>query len=126
MASQLRKASCIVHVADHGADALNFLKKSTFARDSGPSATPLSIVLMDLEMPVGIDSDVKWKQMLTTSGNGWLDVCETHPGVAKRWEFYEASSCYCCDGKCKVRTGQECEGSRDGEFTLFPPRSGRQ
>jgi CheY-like chemotaxis protein len=50
MANQLRKASCKVHVADHGADALIFLKKTTFAKDCGPSAIPLSIVLMDLEM----------------------------------------------------------------------------
>jgi len=52
MAQQLRKANCIVHVANHGADALFFLKKTTFAKDCGPNATPLSIVLLDLEMPV--------------------------------------------------------------------------
>jgi len=52
MAQQLKKAKCVVHVANHGADALLFLEKTTFARDCGPSATPLSVVLMDLEMPV--------------------------------------------------------------------------
>jgi CheY-like chemotaxis protein len=52
MATQLRKAKCIVHVANHGADALGFLTKTTFAKGCGPFATPLSIVLMDLEMPV--------------------------------------------------------------------------
>lgn len=52
MAQQLRKAKCVVHVANHGADALFFLETTTFAKDTGPSATPLSIVLMDLEMPV--------------------------------------------------------------------------
>jgi CheY-like chemotaxis protein len=52
MANQLRKAKCIVHVANHGADALVFLKTTTFAKGCGPQAIPLSIVLMDLEMPV--------------------------------------------------------------------------
>ena len=52
MAQQLKKARCEVNVASHGADALLFLEKTTFAKDCGPYATPLSIVLMDLEMPV--------------------------------------------------------------------------
>ncbi|KAH0287862.1 hypothetical protein M436DRAFT_45572 [Aureobasidium namibiae CBS 147.97] len=52
MAQQLKKAKCEVHVANHGADALFFLEKTTFAKDCGPYATPLSIILMDLEMPV--------------------------------------------------------------------------
>ena len=51
MAQQLKKAKCEVHVANHGADALFFLEKTTFAKDCGPYATPLSIILMDLEMP---------------------------------------------------------------------------
>lgn len=51
MAQQLRKKRCIVHVANHGADALVFLRKTTFAKDSGPNATPLSVILMDQEMP---------------------------------------------------------------------------
>ncbi|KAI5207503.1 hypothetical protein E4T39_01956 [Aureobasidium subglaciale] len=52
MAQQLKKAKCEVHVANHGADALLFLEKTTFAKGCGPFATPLSIILMDLEMPV--------------------------------------------------------------------------
>ncbi|KAI4792721.1 hypothetical protein E4T44_12775, partial [Aureobasidium sp. EXF-8845] len=52
MAQQLKKAKCEVHVANHGADALLFLEKTTFAAGCGPYATPLSIILMDLEMPV--------------------------------------------------------------------------
>ncbi|KAG9590848.1 histidine kinase, partial [Aureobasidium melanogenum] len=52
MAQQLKKAKCEVHVANHGADALLFLEKTSFAKDCGPYATPLSIILMDLEMPV--------------------------------------------------------------------------
>ncbi|GAB7350496.1 hypothetical protein MBLNU459_g1092t1 [Dothideomycetes sp. NU459] len=52
MAQQLRKAGCIVHVANHGVDALRFLKTTTFARNCGPKAVPLSVILMDQEMPV--------------------------------------------------------------------------
>ncbi|THV79850.1 hypothetical protein D6D29_06570 [Aureobasidium pullulans] len=52
MAQQLKKAKCEVHVANHGADALFFLENTTFAKGCGPYATPLSIILMDLEMPV--------------------------------------------------------------------------
>jgi CheY-like chemotaxis protein len=68
MATQLRKAKCIVHVADHGADALVFLKKTTFSKDCGPNAIPLSIVLMDLEMPVmdGLTCITKIREMQRT------------------------------------------------------------
>lgn len=52
MAQQLKKAKCVVHVANHGADALLFLQTTTFAKTCPPNATPLSIVLMDLEMPI--------------------------------------------------------------------------
>jgi CheY-like chemotaxis protein len=65
MAKQLRKAKCVVHVANHGADALLFLKKTTFLKGCGPNATPLSIVLMDLEMPVmdGLTAVKKMREM---------------------------------------------------------------
>jgi len=68
MATQLRKASCVVHVADHGAQALVFLKKSSFAKDCGPHAVPLSLVLMDLEMPVmdGLTCITKIREMQKT------------------------------------------------------------
>ncbi|KAF2772771.1 histidine kinase [Teratosphaeria nubilosa] len=47
MAQQLRKAGCTVHVANHGLECLNFLDQSVFCG----STTPLSVVLLDLEMP---------------------------------------------------------------------------
>lgn len=68
MANQLRKASCIVHVADHGVDALAFLEKTTFTKDCGPSAIPLSIVLMDLEMPVCLVHNGHARMMRLTHG----------------------------------------------------------
>ena len=53
-ARQLRKAGCIVHVANHGEEALRFLQTTTLNRDESRPAepVPISIILMDLEMPV--------------------------------------------------------------------------
>ncbi|PIA89674.1 Transcription factor SKN7 [Cercospora beticola] len=47
MSQQLRRAGCTVHVANHGIECLNFLESSTYCS----STTPLSVVLLDLEMP---------------------------------------------------------------------------
>lgn len=52
MANQLRKLGATVHVADHGLDALAFLDKTHFSKDPSPDSIPLSVVLLDSEMPV--------------------------------------------------------------------------
>ncbi|KAG9697124.1 histidine kinase, partial [Aureobasidium melanogenum] len=55
IAQQLRRLGVnSVHVADDGLAALNFLATTTFfsSTSSSPSAVPLSIILMDVEMPV--------------------------------------------------------------------------
>lgn len=60
MAKQLRKAGLTVHVANHGLECLNFLSQSSYSSEpTTPQAeapegfvpTPLSIVLLDIEMP---------------------------------------------------------------------------
>ena len=60
MAQQLRKAGLTVHVANHGVECLDFISQSSYSSEpSTPEAerpadlepTPLSIVLLDLEMP---------------------------------------------------------------------------
>ena len=48
MSQQLRKAGCITNVANHGVEALSFIEQSIFCGGS----VPLSVVLMDMEMPV--------------------------------------------------------------------------
>lgn len=48
MAQQLRRAGCTVHVANHGLEALTFLR-TTSLQDGD---IPLSVILMDVEMPV--------------------------------------------------------------------------
>ncbi|KAG9754297.1 histidine kinase, partial [Aureobasidium melanogenum] len=50
MSQQLRKLGCVVHTADHGQDCLDFLQTTIFTSNS--KNIPLSIILMDLEMPV--------------------------------------------------------------------------
>ncbi|KAI4726566.1 hypothetical protein E4T49_05605 [Aureobasidium sp. EXF-10728] len=53
LAQQLRKTGCAkVHVADHGLDALEILSTTTFHKSTGIQQTPLSIILLDVEMPI--------------------------------------------------------------------------
>ncbi|KAG9597886.1 histidine kinase, partial [Aureobasidium melanogenum] len=68
MAQQLRRLGCTVHLANHGLEALEFIRKTSFwafhplstLNEEAPSPRtvpqsniiPLSVVLMDLEMPV--------------------------------------------------------------------------
>ncbi|KAK4494259.1 hypothetical protein PRZ48_014557 [Zasmidium cellare] len=47
MSQQLRRAGCVVHVANHGGECLEFLEKSTFCS----AETMLHVILLDLEMP---------------------------------------------------------------------------
>ena len=51
LAKQLQKAGCIVHVANHGQEALDFLQCSNLWRNN-TGGEAVDIVLMDLEMPV--------------------------------------------------------------------------
>jgi CheY-like chemotaxis protein len=57
LSKQLRSTGSVVHVANHGVEALDFLSKTTLWRESTPSPVQgqrmiLSLILMDLEMPV--------------------------------------------------------------------------
>jgi CheY-like chemotaxis protein len=52
LSKQLRAAGCVVHVANHGAEAINFLENSQFWHTRTVDGTRLSVILMDLEMPV--------------------------------------------------------------------------
>ncbi|PNS19478.1 Hybrid signal transduction histidine kinase K [Sphaceloma murrayae] len=49
---QLKNLGCIVQVANHGEEALEKLKNSTWSKAAGDGKTKLSVVLMDQEMPV--------------------------------------------------------------------------
>lgn len=59
LSKQLTRANCKVHVANHGVEALEFLRSTTHWRDTNgvkgadlPEPIPLDIILMDLNMPV--------------------------------------------------------------------------
>lgn len=53
LAHQLRRAGCrSVGLADDGLEALKFLEATTLHKSSGPASKPLSIILLDIEMPV--------------------------------------------------------------------------
>jgi CheY-like chemotaxis protein len=52
LSKQLRSAGCIVSVANHGGEALAFLETTTFWKGHETDGKELSVVLMDLEMPV--------------------------------------------------------------------------
>ena len=49
---QLHNLGCIVYVANHGQECIDQLKKSTFWASHRPDAFDITVVLMDLEMPV--------------------------------------------------------------------------
>ncbi|KAI5247473.1 hypothetical protein E4T43_01879 [Aureobasidium subglaciale] len=53
LAQQLRKMGCAkVHVADHGVDALELLSTTTFHKAAGLEQLPLTVILLDVEMPI--------------------------------------------------------------------------
>lgn len=51
LSKQLTKAGCVVHITNHGVEALECLENSRLWKDN-PEGYALDIVLMDLEMPV--------------------------------------------------------------------------
>lgn len=52
LSTQLKKLGCTVHVAGHGGEALDFLKETVHWRGRESDGRPLSVILMDIEMPV--------------------------------------------------------------------------
>ncbi|EUC46264.1 hypothetical protein COCMIDRAFT_93278 [Bipolaris oryzae ATCC 44560] len=53
LSAQLKKLGHTVHVANHGVEALSHLSRTPFsAMPSASPSVPLSVVLMDIEMPV--------------------------------------------------------------------------
>lgn len=52
LSKQLRNLGCIVRVANHGGECIDFLQQSRFWYGHEINGSELSIILMDLEMPV--------------------------------------------------------------------------
>lgn len=51
LSKQLEKAGFTVYVADHGGEALTFLRKTKFWCGQTTTGLDLAVVLMDVEMP---------------------------------------------------------------------------
>jgi PleD family two-component response regulator len=54
LAKQLRNVGMEVTVANHGVEALDHLRTTTYCADGGKASNPLSLILMDWEMPVSL------------------------------------------------------------------------
>jgi CheY-like chemotaxis protein len=52
LAEQIRKLGCTVHVANHGEEALQLLRQTKHFKEKEADGKDLSVILMDLEMPV--------------------------------------------------------------------------
>jgi len=52
LAQQIRKLGCTVHVANHGEEALALLRETKYYKGREDDGKDLSVILMDLEMPV--------------------------------------------------------------------------
>jgi CheY-like chemotaxis protein len=52
LAKQLRKAGCIVYLANHGGEAIEQVKESRFWKGREDDGLDIHVILMDLEMPV--------------------------------------------------------------------------
>ncbi|KAF2756763.1 hypothetical protein EJ05DRAFT_539647 [Pseudovirgaria hyperparasitica] len=54
LSQQLRKAGCKVHISNHGAEALEYIRRTEIWDSAAQSEPPLSltVILMDVEMPV--------------------------------------------------------------------------
>lgn len=52
LAKQLRKAGCVVYVANHGGEAIERVKESRFWKGREADGLDIHVILMDLEMPI--------------------------------------------------------------------------
>jgi len=52
LSKQLTKAGCIVYIANHGVEALDFIRKSNVWHECQSGGVILDIILMDWEMPI--------------------------------------------------------------------------
>ncbi|KAL1302059.1 hypothetical protein AAFC00_002503 [Neodothiora populina] len=80
IAKQLRRAGCkTVKVAEHGVEALDFLSKSSLYKDPGVDQIPLSVILLDVEMPV-MDGLTCIRRIRELEGSG--DIIQHVPVIA--------------------------------------------
>lgn len=52
LSKQLQRLGCTVYIANHGLEALEFIKKTRYWRANGDIGRSLTAILMDWEMPI--------------------------------------------------------------------------
>jgi len=52
LSKQLQRAGCIVHIANHGLEALDFIRTTRYWRANRGSGPDIVVIYMDWEMPV--------------------------------------------------------------------------
>jgi CheY-like chemotaxis protein len=57
---QLSNHGITTYVANHGGEALDQIKKSTYWKGHGPDAVDIGVVLMDKEMPLVFRMTTTW------------------------------------------------------------------
>ncbi len=121
---QLKNLGFMTEVANHGGEALDLLKTSKFWTGKEKDGLDLSIILMDLEMPILV-SQVSTPfhavpgLLIFVSANlmaliyflkfwdytnirillGWPHLCETDSRFGTRWHNCQARSNHCCNSK---------------------------
>ena len=97
LAAQTQKLGSVVHVANHGGEALDIIKETKYFKGRESDGKELSVILMDLEMPVmnGLTCSSKIREMQAA-------------GLILRY--------YCGYCECEGRADCCCEGFWDGEL----------
>lgn len=104
LSAQLKKLGHNVYVANHGAEALSHLSQTTFSTE--PTASPplpLSVVLMDIEMPVmdGLTCTRRIREMEAQGEfNGHVPIIAVSAN-ARREQVETAKSAGVDDAICK-------------------------
>lgn len=76
LAKQLKQLGMRVAVANHGEDALKYLRTTNrFVSSTPGNITPLSLILMDWEMPGKSDLFSAAPLIDDSNSNGWSHVC---------------------------------------------------
>lgn len=82
LAKQLRTIGINVAVANHGVEALDYLRTTTYCVANEAQANKLSLILMDWEMPVRRFGALTARHADHDTGDGWLDLRAAHSRTA--------------------------------------------